>query len=49
VGKDIDYGYGIPQPERDPFDTDQSIPVANAGGPYMGLLGVSPFLGLWYV
>jgi subtilisin len=40
AGRDIDYGYGIPQPDRDPaLIPNQSVAVANAGGPYVGVVG----------
>ena len=51
AGRDNDYGYGIPQPERDPaLMADQSSPVANAGGPYRSVVGEStPSLGLRHI
>jgi len=39
-GRDNDYGYGIPRPDRDPSVLpDQSNPVASAGGLYRGVVG----------
>ncbi|MCJ7640285.1 MAG: S8 family serine peptidase [Desulfobacterales bacterium] len=42
IGKDNEYGYGIPRPERDPASMqNQSSPVVDAGGPYVGVVGES--------
>ena len=40
IGRDNDYGYGIPQPERDPLVMPGSAsPIASAGKVYRGVVG----------
>jgi minor extracellular protease Epr len=39
AGRDIDYGWGIPQADRRPDQADAHAPVADTGGPYRTVVG----------
>ncbi|MDD1652287.1 MAG: S8 family serine peptidase, partial [Methanomicrobiales archaeon] len=41
TGRDWDFGFGIPQPDRPDETPDSSTPVVDAGGPYRGIPGES--------
>jgi len=39
AGRDRDYGFGLPQPDRPDAIPDTAAPIVTAGGPYRGMVG----------